>query len=142
MNKMGSTMQRERFIYELKSVCGVRSFCLKSPELVFVGAPIERRKNNSPKLRRRRIKLKGNVKSFAHLPASANDLARDALARTGVLQHEPSSDGQALLHHNQGALRADALRKNLKRRRFPLQRHVNIGAHAEQHSLSAAPFLA
>lgn len=82
------------------------------------------------------------MKSFAHFPAGANDLTGDTFVRADMFEYKTCVHGQALLHHNQRAVRADALRENLESCRFSLQRHMNIGAYAQKHALSATPFLA
>lgn len=138
--RTSSKLLPNRFIYEL-SLRATYATLFRRDNLIFDGAPIQRRENNSPKIGRRRIKLKRNVKSLAHLPPGSDDFTGDSLAGAGMLQNETSFDGQALLQHNQGPVRAYALCKDFERCRFALQRHMDIRPDAEQNALRAAAFL-
>src|ERR1700722_3346332 len=102
-------MQRTRFIYELQANDDRRAV-RKERSSVFVWTPIKRRENNSPKIGRGGIELDRYVESLAHFPARANDLACDPLVCASMFEHKTRVHRQTLLHHDQCAVRADALR--------------------------------
>jgi len=59
-----------------------------------------------------------------------------------MFQHEVRFRRKILFHHHHRALRSHAQRRRIERGRLPLQRHVNVGANAQQHTLAALALLA